>query len=121
MIKFKGSFYEAVTTPKTYYDHKEYAEKQTLYGKSGGLVQINSGAEQQFLYDNFFTLSEKQPSTSTNAPSDFWYTGMQMNSYGVWSHQYTNHTYPVQYTNWASGNYAGDKSRDVIVVTGDSS
>ena len=58
------------------------------------------------IYD-IFTLNEKSPSASG---SDFWYTGMQMNSYGVWSHQYPNHSYPYNY----------DRSRDVIIVTGDS-
>ena len=119
LIKFKGSFYEAVTTPKTYNDHKEYAEQQTLYGQEGGLVNINSEAEQQFLYDKFFILNEKQPSINTNAPSDFWYTGMQKNSDG-WVYKYTDHTDPIEYTNWAVNNYTHDASRDIILVSGDS-
>ena len=119
LIKFEGSFYEAVTTPKTYNDHKEYAEQQTLYGQKGGLVNINSEAEQQFLYDKFFTLNEKQPSINTNASSDFWYTGMQKNSDG-WVYQYTDHTSPIEYTNWAVSNYTHDLSRDIILVSGDS-
>ena len=94
-------------------------EQQKLYGQEGGLVNINSEAEQQFLYDKFFILNEKQPSINTNASSDFWYTGMQKNSDG-WVYQYTDHASPIEYTNWAVNNYTHDASRDIILVSGDS-
>ena len=35
------------------------------------LVNINDEAEQDFLYDNFFSISEKTSSTSGYSPSDF--------------------------------------------------
>ena len=72
------------------------------------------------MYDNFFTVSEKVPSTDGYSPSDFWYTGMQKNSDGLWAHQYVDHSDPIQYTNWAPNSYTGDSSRDMILVVGDS-
>ena len=53
LLQFKGSYYELAKTPKTYYEHKEFAEQQTLYGEKGNLVNINDEAEQDFLYKTF--------------------------------------------------------------------